>query len=200
VTDEFNRPNCPLAPRDGEPWTPAIVRARLEEALGRGGVLHRLEMRGTRPAPVMSSQLQVVRSAVEAYGYDASINVRVLPTADEIDRTTQVLEWLLWLATPARQLVAARAMGVKWRRLERQFFASDRTLQKRYKLAIVVIVGRLNRPKAQHRSPAARIGHSPLTLPPDGVKRALAAHDQNGEQPRPTYARELVRTMKRRTA
>jgi hypothetical protein len=132
-----------LKPLPGQPWTSPMVLLRLTEALGQGGVLQRLAVRGLRPEG-FGAGVDVVRDFWEAYGRSDERERPIVPSAEEIDRSEEAIRWLLWLEDPARRLVAAKLRGVKERRLENQFYVSRETLRKRFKLAIALIVGRLN--------------------------------------------------------
>lgn len=114
-------------------WTPAKVEDRLAEAVR---VLARL------PTPGLSQLgMDVVRNAAEAYGREEA---RVVPSASDISAADAAMGWTAWLPERHRKLVVARAGGLKWRRLAREFGRSERSLQGHHKLAIVFITAKLN--------------------------------------------------------
>lgn len=76
-------------------WTGAEVSVRLYEAVN---TLQRLPMpRGGMPAVSRSGHPDVVRDAVEAYGYELARTRPAAPSPRAIERMEEALGWLLWV-------------------------------------------------------------------------------------------------------
>ncbi|HEV7286186.1 MAG TPA: DUF6362 family protein [Kaistia sp.] len=120
-------------------WTEDHVRARLAETM------ETLRMcPGHWPAGAKSSMPDVVRSAVEAYGY-GDAPVRRKPTAAELARLDYCLPWLFLIGDVARRkAVAGVAQGLNLRAIGKVIGCSHtyaRTLEKQ---GIAIITERLN--------------------------------------------------------
>lgn len=95
-------------------WTEELVRAWLDEALETLRLC-----RGDRPAGARSGMPDVVREAVEAYGY-GEVATRRHPTLDELARLDVVLPWLFMVEDlRSRKALVGVAMGINLRRLGR---------------------------------------------------------------------------------
>lgn len=132
-----------LSPFHATPtWSPKAVRERIEEAVA---VLRLMPLpRHARPDAMRGLWPDIVRDWRDVYGYVDPSPTRVHPTAAQIERCEQALAWLLWLPPEARRLMLARALGVKWRHLERRFGYTERWLRAQLMLACVTIAVRLN--------------------------------------------------------
>ena len=87
-------------------WTAATIAERVEEAME---TLKRLP--GERPIGFRSTWPDIVRKAVEAYGYNAP-EVRLPPPDNQrIDQALEVLDWMLWLRPKEIRLIFARGQG-----------------------------------------------------------------------------------------
>lgn len=124
-------------------WTGDEVKIRLLEAFR---TLGRMSGGHGRPPALAELELDFVRAAVEAYGYDDARVYLGPPTARAITRMDEVLAWLLWLAAEERVVISARCCGLKWRAVERITGKSDRYLRGVFMDAITKILRELNRP------------------------------------------------------
>lgn len=123
-------------------WTADEVKYQLKEA---ADTLKAMRLSGRDfPSVKQTYWPDVVRDAMDCYGYDAATLRRPIPDAEKIDRMDRALPWLLWLEKEQRRIVWARSSGIPWRYLEDMDGRSDRTLRGIYGLAIDVIVRRLN--------------------------------------------------------
>ena len=120
-------------------WTAATVAERVEEAME---TLKHLP--GERPIGFRSTWPDIVRKAVEAYGYNAP-EVRLPPPDNQrIDRALEVLDWMLWLRPKEIRLIFARGQGTPWRQLERRLNRERSTLHRWWTAALLKIAHKLN--------------------------------------------------------
>lgn len=96
-------------------WTLPDIRYRLTEA---ADTLRRLPMpqRG-RPLEIRAAWPDVVYEW-SAYGYTPSQLRAAVPSAIEITRLDETLQWLHWLNRDQRMILWARANGWTWRKIE----------------------------------------------------------------------------------
>lgn len=123
-------------------WTAEEVFYQLAEAASTIKAL-RLSSRDF-PSNKATYWPDVVRDAMEAYGYDAPKFSRETPSAEAITRMDRALRWLLWIDQDQRRIAWARAEGIPWRKLEDWDGRSRTTLQKVHNEAIDAIRGKLN--------------------------------------------------------
>ena len=125
---------------------------RLEEA---GATL--LALPGTGwTTRLRSSSIQIVRTALEAYGWEAARIRPAVPSADKIDRMDEAMGWLLLI--PLDRYVLRRIVGARslvhpitdrhlfpWRRLGVVLGTDHKAVQRWHAQGIGMIVTALNR-------------------------------------------------------
>jgi Domain of unknown function (DUF6362) len=128
------------------------VTYRLEEA---GATL--LALPGTGWSTRMrSSSIEIVRTALEAYGWEAARIRPAVPSADKIDRMDEALAWLSII--PLDRYVLRRVVGARslvhpvtdrhlfpWRRLGIALGADHKAVQRWHAQGIALIVAGLHR-------------------------------------------------------
>jgi hypothetical protein len=124
---------------------------RLEEA---GATL--LALPGTGWSTRMrSSSISIVRTALEAYGWDASRIRPAVPSADKIDRMDEAMAWIALIEDSRyvlRRVVGARSLVhpitdrhiYSWRRLGTALAADHKAVQRWHAQGIEMIVGALH--------------------------------------------------------
>lgn len=124
---------------------------RLEEA---GATL--LALPGTGwSTHLRQSSLDIVRTALEAYGWEAARVRPAVPPADKIDRMDEAMTWLQLI--PADRFVLRRVVGARslvhpitdrhlfaWRRLGKILGADHKAVQRWHASGIAMIVSGLN--------------------------------------------------------
>lgn len=136
-------------------WFHADVERRLVAA---ASTLRRLPMpKHGRPAGFKSAAIDVVRSTVEAYGYEEARVRPPAPSPEDITRMDEALSWLLWLDAETRRIVFARSLGFSWRRVAAMDLQGrcGKTLLKVFRTGIMRIADRLNGPRANVALPPA---------------------------------------------
>jgi hypothetical protein len=114
------------------------VIAGLERA---ADTLKRLPMpRNGMPAREHSSWPAIPSGPDEAYARDSSRPTRIPPRARAISELDQILPWLGALDGRDRRLVWARAIGLSWPRLAREFGISVGQIRYRWDAAIDRVV------------------------------------------------------------
>ena len=94
-----------LSPRD--------IEDRFEEA---AYTLRRLPEKD-RPRGYSSYWPAVVHDAKHAYGYTPEAPMRVIPSAAQITRMEECLDWLLLVDPEDARIVWLRAVGMRWRQV-----------------------------------------------------------------------------------
>ncbi len=125
-------------------WTLAEIAARLEEA-AKTLVALKLTLRDI-PSRQMARWPDVVRCALDAYGFTPQRPRVAAPTPAAIDRADETVAWLLWMAPEQRRIVWARACKIAWRKLEDLDGRSHTTLRKVRAAGLDAILARLNAP------------------------------------------------------
>ena len=134
---------------------------RLEEA---GATL--LALPGTGwSTRLRTSSLEIVRTAIESYGWTEKRLRPPIPSAARISRMDEALGWITLI--PIERYVLRRIVGARslvhpitdrhlypWRRLAAAIGADHKAVQRWHAQAIELIVGRLN--AAQHPAPNER--------------------------------------------
>lgn len=137
-------------------WTAATVKERLEEA---AATLKALPMpKGGRPAGHRVAWPEMVQSVWEAYNGLSEFEIherqrdlnaqktRVTPTAEQITRMDEALDWLYYIKQPLhRRVVFARAMGVGATKLARELDVHRNTIGNWYEHGIERILISMNR-------------------------------------------------------
>lgn len=142
-----------MRPNPGD-FTTEFVVASLEEA---GRTLLSLSIRGARPAGYRSNMPEIVREAVEAYGYSEETLRPPTPSSRAISDMDWILGWVSLIPTDKfvmRRIVHARSLInpisgrhiYSWRKLA-IFLRCDRDAAQRWHAhGIATIVARLNQP------------------------------------------------------
>ena len=120
---------------------------------------YRLEEAGTR---LRTSSLEIVRTAIESYGWSEKRLRPPIPSAARISRMDEALGWITLI--PVERYVLRRIVGARslvhpitdrhlypWRRLAAAIGADHKAVQRWHAQGIELIVGRLN--AAQHWAP-----------------------------------------------
>jgi hypothetical protein len=126
---------------------------RLEEA---GATLLALPGTGWSPR-LRTSQLEIVRTALEAYGWEPPRARPPMPTAQHITRMDEALAWIPLIPRDRyvlRRIVGARALVsplterhlFSWRRLGVLLGADHKAVQRWHGEGVRIIVGALNAP------------------------------------------------------
>jgi hypothetical protein len=137
---------------DGAAFDAELVIYRLEEA---GTTLLSIPDRGYT-TKLRSSSLDIVRSALEAYGWAEKAIRPPVPSAAKIDRMDEALSWIPLI--PADKYVLRRIVGARclisplternlypWRRLAAALGADHKAIQRWHAQGIDLIVAALNR-------------------------------------------------------
>ncbi len=160
-TSDFSRPTGDRAGHNNGLISRAIdfdcpvdadyVVYRLEEA---GATL--LALPGTGWTTRMrSSSIEIVQTALEAYGWEAARIRPAVPSADKIDRMDESMAWITLISNSRyvlRRVVGARSLVhpitdrhlYSWRRLGGVMGADHKAVQRWHAQGIVLIVAALN--------------------------------------------------------
>jgi hypothetical protein len=126
------------------------VTYRLEEA---GATL--LALPGTGwSTRVRSSSIEIIRTALEAYGWDAARIRPAVPSAEKIDRMDEAMAWIAFIQDSRyvlRRVVGARSLVhpvtdrhlYSWRRLGAALGADHKAVQRWHAQGIAMIVAAL---------------------------------------------------------
>ncbi|MFN4281182.1 MAG: DUF6362 family protein [Alphaproteobacteria bacterium] len=125
-------------------WTLAEIEARLEEA-AKTLVALKLTIRDI-PSRQLVRWPEVVRGALDAYGFTPQRPRVAAPSPAAIDRADETVAWLLWMSAEERRIVWARACKIAWRKLEDLDGRSHTTLRKVRVAGLDAILARLNAP------------------------------------------------------
>ena len=137
-------------------FTPRVVEDRMEEA---ALTLRRLPSPpGSGPRGFGQSWPEYVHEAKHAYGYHEA-RMRVSPSAAEIQRMDECIDWLRFLHPDDARIVWFRAEGHRWRFVCIQAGCVRQTAWRRWVAALQTISNNLNR------------GRKP-GLPREGERRA----------------------------
>lgn len=137
---------------DGRPIDATFVNYRLEEA---GATL--LAMRTTGwTTKLRTSNIEIVRTALENYGWSEAQVRPAVPSSDMITRMDEAMGWIGVI--PLERYVLRRIVGARslvhpvterhlfpWRRLAATLGADHKAVQRWHAQAIEMIVGALNR-------------------------------------------------------
>jgi len=147
----------------GRPFDAELVTYRLEDA---GAALLALPSTGWSTR-LRSSSLEIVRTAVESYGWTATRIRPPIPSAERITRMDEAMAWLPLI--PVERYVLRRIVGARslvhpmterhlysWRRLACALGADHKAVQRWHKQGIELIVDALNR--------QSNCGHSPVSI------------------------------------
>ena len=137
---------------DGQPVDANYVIYRLEEA---GSTL--LALPGTGwTTRLRTSSIEIVRTALESYGWSATRIKPAIPSAEKISRMDEAMGWISII--PLDRYVLRRIVGARslvhpvterhlfpWRRLGAALGADHKAIQRWHAQAIDMIVAALNR-------------------------------------------------------
>jgi hypothetical protein len=145
------RPSDAMHPPSGGMDAQYVI-ARFEEA---GASLLALPRTGWSTG-LRSSTIEIVRTAIEAYGWTSQRIRPPIPSADRISRMDETMSWLQLI--PADRYVLRRVVGARslvhpiterhlfsWRRLAGALGADHKAVQRWHAQAIDMIVDALNR-------------------------------------------------------
>lgn len=134
------------------PFDAELITYRLEEA---GATLLALPGSGWSTR-LRSSSLEIVRTAIESYGWTTNRMRPPIPSADRISRMDEAMSWILLI--PIDRYVLRRIVGARslvhpiterhlypWRRLGAALGADHKAIQRWHAQGIELIVAELNR-------------------------------------------------------
>lgn len=102
------------------------IEQRFHEA---ADTLKRLQNLNNRDMPksIQSAWPDIVHSFYEAYGWNNPKYVPARPTATEISRLDEVIDWSLKVSERDRRILWERAFNIKWRYIQRRLNCRSRT-------------------------------------------------------------------------
>ena len=137
---------------DGSPYDAELLTSRLEEA---GATLLSIPHSGWTTT-LRTSSLDIVRSAVEAYGWQEKRIRPPVPSASKIDRMDEALSWIPLI--PVENYVMRRIVGARclvhpltdkhlfpWRRIAAALGADHKAVQRWHARGLDLIISALNR-------------------------------------------------------
>jgi hypothetical protein len=143
---------CPVHAAEARSFDAELVIGRLEEA---GAVLLALPGSGWSTR-MRSSSLEIVRAAIEGYGWTSNRIRPPVPSAERISRMDESLEWISLI--PIDRYVLRRIVGARslvhpiterhlfpWRRLATALGADHKAIQRWHAQGIDLMVLALNR-------------------------------------------------------
>jgi uncharacterized protein DUF6362 len=147
---DFTRPRSRTVDLSG-PLDADFVIYRLEEA---GATL--LALPGTGwSTRVRSSSIEIIRTALEAYGWEAARIRPAVPSAEKIDRMDEAMSWIAFIQDSRyvlRRVVGARSLVhpvtdrhlYSWRRLGAALGADHKAVQRWHAQGVAIIVAALH--------------------------------------------------------
>ena len=136
--------------------SPREIEDRFEEA---ALTLRRLpDPPGSGPKSYGHSWPEYVHEAKHAYGY-GEYRIRIVPSAAEIQRMEECIDWLRWLAPDDAKLIWYRAEGQRWRQVCIKIGCVRQTAWRRWCAAILTVRNHLKSPvkrRAESKSAPAR--------------------------------------------
>jgi hypothetical protein len=142
---------CPVHAAEARSFDAKLVISRLEEA---GAVLLALPGSGWSTR-MRSSSLEIVRAAIEGYGWSSNRIRPPIPSAERISRMDEALEWISLI--PIDRYVLRRIVGARslvhpiterhlfpWRRLATALSADHKAIQRWHAQGIDLMVSALN--------------------------------------------------------
>jgi hypothetical protein len=138
--------------------TPREIEDRFEEA---AITLRRLpNPTGSGPRGYGQSWPDYVQEAQHAYGY-TEVRIRIVPSAAEIQRMDECIEWLRWLDPDDAKIVWLRAEGKRWRQVCIYVGCVRQTAWRRWAAALLTVAKHLTaneKPKAKRVTAASTSG------------------------------------------
>lgn len=120
--------------------SPTDVEDRLEDA---ARTLRRLP--AVRVPGYISAWPPIVRSAVEAYGWEPATAPRISPSPQAISQMEEAFGWLNWIAdADDKRIVLLRAEGVRWKPICWRVGISRATAWRRWAAAMITIANQHN--------------------------------------------------------
>lgn len=148
------------------PITPSEIEDRFEEA---ALTLRRLpNPPGSGPKGYGSSWPEYVHDAKHAYGYHEA-RMRVIPSAQDIERMEECIEWLRLVEASEGRIIWLRAERVRWRQICIRMGCVRSTAWRRWAASLITIANHLNRHGKSARSTSGTKG-----TPAQGVAKAAA--------------------------
>ncbi|MBU9710119.1 hypothetical protein KSP24_24905 [Paenibacillus sp. AK121] len=98
-----------------------------------------------------------VHDARHAYGY-GEFRVRIVPSAAEIQRMEECIDWLRWLSPDDAKLVWFRAEGQRWRQVCIKIGCVRQTAWRRWVAAILTVRNHLKSPTKRKADPKSTGG------------------------------------------
>jgi hypothetical protein len=142
---------------------PGLAKAILEGRVDVDYVVYRLEEAGATllalpgtgwSTRMRSSSIEIVRTALEAYGWEAARIRPAVPSSDKIDRMEEAMGWILCI--PQDRYVLRRVVGARslvhpitdrhlypWRRLGAALGADHKAVQRWHSQGIAIILAAL---------------------------------------------------------
>ena len=138
---------------------PRDIEDRFEEA---AYTLRRLPEKD-RPRGYSSYWPAVVHDAKHAYGYTPEAPMRVIPSAAQITRMEECLDWLLLVDPEDARIIWLRAEGARWRQVCIRAGCVRSTAWRRWAAALLTIAKKLNSQTKSKRK--LRVPESPSAIP-----------------------------------
>jgi hypothetical protein len=133
-------------------FTARTIEDRMEEA---ALTLRRLpNPRGSGPKGFGQSWPEYVHDAKHAYGYHET-RMRVIPSAVEIQRMEECIDWLRLIGSEEARIVWLRAEGWRWRQVCIKAGCVRQTAWRRWVAALQTIANHLNKHEKTARRGAA---------------------------------------------
>lgn len=128
-------------------WTVDSVAERFVEAVDTGRRLPPVRIQGYFNVwPI------IVRQEWESFAVDERGDYTFPPTPAAIDRMLETMRWVQWLEQEQRRLVWMRAKQYEWLQIGKRFGYCRTTAWRHWKMAIQIIVVKLNDPLPKQES------------------------------------------------
>lgn len=128
-------------------WTTDIVADRFAEASQTAHKLPAVRVQG-----YFSTWPAIVRTPYERMACEDVPIYRTPPTPAETARMLEVMRWVQWLEVEQRGLVWMRADNYEWHQIGKRFGYCRTTAWRHWKMAIQIIVVKLNDPPPKQES------------------------------------------------
>jgi hypothetical protein len=148
------------------PINPSEIEDRFEEA---ALTLRRLpNPPGSGPEGYGSSWPEYVHDAKHAYGYHEA-RMRVVPSAKDIERMEECIEWLRLVEASEGRIIWLRAERVRWRQICIRMGCVRSTAWRRWAASLITIANDLNR-----HGKSARSTSGAKAIPTRGVAKTAS--------------------------
>lgn len=128
-------------------WTIDLVASRFIEAIDTGRRLPPVCAQG-----YFNVWPTIVRQEWETFAADERGDYVFPPTPAAIDRMLETMRWVQWLEQEQRRLVWMRAKHYEWQQIGKRLGYCRTTAWRHWKLAIQLIVVKLNDPRPKQES------------------------------------------------